>query len=497
MGDVRGFIKFERSASKYRPVEERIGDYNEVNITIPVEELTEEGARCMDCGTPFCHSLGCPLANLIPEWNDLVFRGKWEEAWMRLELTNNFPEITGRLCPAPCEESCTLSINRAPVSIKQIERAIIEKAFGEGWVIPRPPETETGRHIAIVGSGPSGLAAGQQLRRAGHRVTVFEKSDRPGGILMYGIPNFKLEKDILERRLDQLREEGVIFETDVEVGVDISARYLKKKFDAVLLAMGAGEPRDLDVPGRDLEGIVFALDYLSCATKGILEGKTSRYSGQEEQDSQREKKFLSAEGKRVLVIGGGDTGSDCVGTATRQGATSVTQIEILPKPMDWRESYNPQWPYWPKKLRKSSSHEEAERRGILKQEWSVTVKEFRGKRESGNNDMKTVGEAKLVRVEWKKSGNGYKPTEIPGSQFTIESDLVILAMGFLHVKHSKLLSELGLEFNERGNIKIDRHYMTSVPGIFAAGDSHTGASLIVRALNHGRRAASSIDSFLG
>jgi glutamate synthase (NADPH/NADH) small chain len=361
MGKATGFLEYIRKSFTYRPVVERLKDYKEFTLLQPEKELQKQGGRCMDCGIPFCHSMGCPVYNLIPEWNDLVYKGKWREAWQRLELTNNLPEITGRICPAPCETSCTLSINAAPVSIKQIELAIIEKAFSRGWVVPKPPPLETGKRVAVIGSGPAGLAAAQQLRRLGHTVIVFEKDSRIGGILRYGIPDFKLEKTVLERRLEQMKAEGVIFETNADIGEDLSARYIRQKYNAILLAMGAGEPRDLAVPGRGLENICFAMEYLSNVNK-YLAGDLKEHD------------IISAKGKKVLVIGGGDTGADCIGTANRQGAVSVHQFEILPKPPVWNKAYNPEWPAWPNILRTGSSHEEGcERR------WSVLTKQFTGR----------------------------------------------------------------------------------------------------------------------
>ena len=494
MGQITGFIEFGRIKNLYRDVEKRLDDYREVVLPVPEEDLLREGARCMDCGIPFCHSLGCPLNNLIPEWNDMIYRGKWYEAWQRLELTNNFPEITGRLCPALCEASCTLSINRNPVSIKQIELAVIERAFKEGWVVPVIPERETGKRIAVVGSGPSGLAAAQILRRLGHRVSVFEKSEKTGGILRYGIPDFKLEKEVLERRLKQMEAEGVEFETDVVIGEDLSVRYLRRKFDAVLLALGAGQPRDIDVPGREGRGknekVLFALEYLKQSNLYV--------SG-----DRGEKEMTSAEGKNVLVIGGGDTGSDCVGTALRQGADFITQVEILPRPVLWNNPYNPGWPSWPKIFRASTSHEEGEFKGKLKREWSVLLKDI------GRSEYGRGLDARFIRIKWeapgtsagKSSGTSGKSggppfSGIKGSDFVIKTDLILLAMGFVHVEHSRLLKDLNVALDARGNIKIDPQYQTSETGVFAAGDAHSGASLVVRAINHGRKAAFSIDSFL-
>ena len=472
MGKPTGFLDYERKTGSYRPVEERIHDYRELYETAPEDELRKQGARCMDCGVPFCHSIGCPVINLIPEWNDAIYRGQWREAFDRLELTNNLPEVTGRVCPAPCETSCTLSINSSPVSIKQIELAIIERAFEEGWVTPRPPVHETGKRIAVIGSGPAGLSAAQQLRRAGHRVTVFEKSPKVGGLLRYGIPDFKLEKRVLDRRIEQMAAEGVEFEANVNVGEDISARYLRRKYEVVLLANGAGIPRDLPVPGRGLEGVHFAMEYLTLSNMhvdGLVSGEA----------------VISAEGKHVLVIGGGDTGSDCVGTANRQGAKSVYQIEILPKPREWSEPFNPEWPEWPAILRTSTSHEEG-----CERDWAVSTHSFEGDR--------MVEKATFARVEWSKPEPGERPkmTELPGSSFTRDVDLVLLCMGFVHVEHGRLIEDLGVKVDQRGNIIVSESQMTTVDGVFAAGDSHNGASLVVRAINFGRNAAAGIDDYL-
>ncbi len=488
MGKPTGFLEYSRLSSRYRPVEERIHDYREIVLPVEEQELKREGARCMDCGTPFCHSFGCPVINLIPEWNDAVYKDRWYEAWCRLEMTNNFPEITGRVCPAPCEASCTLAINDHPVSIKEIERAIIERAFQEGWVEPRKPLRETGKRVAVIGSGPAGLAAAQNLRRRGHQVSLFEKADRIGGILRYGIPDFKLEKWVLDRRLEQMAAEGVEFETEVVIGEDLSVRYLRRKYDAIVLALGAGRPRDLPVSGRGYEGIHFAMDFLTQSNKAV--------AGDPEPEE-----VISAAGKRVLVIGGGDTGADCVGTAIRQKARSVTQIEILPKPREWNKPWNPQWPYWPNILRSSTSHQEG-----CERLWSINTIQFTG----GYDPW--VQKAHLNKVEWKAderprtAGSGgtgsavtaprLRPVEIPGSEFELDVDLVLLAMGFVHVEHGPLIEQLGIDLDPRGNIAVDGGYQTSEPGIFAAGDCHSGASLVVRAIDHGRRAAAATDEYL-
>lgn len=473
MGKPVGFLEYGRLETRYRSVEERIRDWREIPLAPGVQELAREGARCMDCGAPFCHALGCPLGNLIPEWNDAVCRGRWQEAWLRLEMTNPFPELTGRLCPAPCETSCTLSISDSPVAIRQLELAISERAFAEGWVQAHHPPRETGRRVAVIGSGPAGLSAAQGLRRQGHTVSLFEKSGRIGGLLRYGIPDFKLDKRVLERRLGQLAAEGVEFEAGVDIGEDLSARYLLKKFDALVLALGAGRPRDLPVPGRGNEGIHFALEYLTQAN--LL------CAGQLQAD-----RAVSARGKRVLVVGGGDTGADCVGTAVRQGARSVHQVEILPRPRDWNGEHNPDWPRWPARLRSSTSHQEG-----CTRDWAVSVTQF-----SGGNDP-WVRQAHLARVEWKQGDSGRpEPVEVPGSEFNLEVELVLLAMGFLHPEHGRLLEELGIALDPQGNVAVDADYRTSRPGVYACGDAATGASLVVSAIAHGVKAAHSVGAAL-
>ncbi len=473
MGKSDGFLEYDRCLSPKRSVPERLKDSREIPRPLLNEEIKKQGARCMDCGVPFCQALGCPVYNLIPEWNDAVYRGQWHDAFERLSLTNNLPEVTGRVCPAPCEAACTLAINCAPVTIEQIELSIIEKAFAEGWVKPEPPKKETGKKIAVVGSGPAGLSAAQQLRRKGHHVTLYEKSSRIGGLLRFGIPDFKLEKWVLDRRIEQMKAEGVHFETNVDVGVSLSAEEMRKNFDAVLLTMGAGAPRDLKVPGRELSGVHYAMEFLTLSNK-VLSGEIPAEG------------VLSAKGKTVLVIGGGDTGSDCVGTSNRQGAKKVFQFEILPKPREWKEPWNPSWPQWPLILRTSTSHEEG-----CERDWGITTKKFSGK------DGK-VQEVHCMRVEWEldKTTGQYSMKEIAGSEFVLQADLVFLAMGFVHVEHSRLLTDLGVQFDARGNVQTNGGFMSSSTGVFAAGDTVRGASLVVWAISQGRQAAEAIDGFL-
>lgn len=464
MGKIRGFLDYPRVTPAYRPVPERLMDYREVATRLPDEALQQQAGRCIDCGIPFCHAMGCPLYNLIPEWNDAVYRGQWRDALQRLDMTNNFPEITGRICPAPCEAACTLAINDGPVTVRLNELAIIERGFAEKAVLPLPSLVKTGRRVAIVGSGPAGLAAAQQLARLGHEVVVWEKAKRPGGLLRYGIPNFKLEKWVIDRRLEQMAAEGVQFETGVNVGEDISAAYLRRSFDAILITCGTEVPRDLTVPGRELAEIYFAMDFLGNSNR-TQEGEAPDGSG------------ISAKGKSVLVIGGGDTGSDCVGTANRQGAREVHQFELLPIPREWSEPWNPEWPYWPRIVRKSSSHEEG-----CQLQWSVVTKRFEGKGGS-------VAKVSAAQVVWKDVNGRQVFEEVPGSDFSLDADLVILAMGFTGIVHGKLIYELGVQLSASGTIAVDDKYMSSVPGVFAAGDAVTGPSLVVRAIWQGRQAA--------
>ncbi len=463
-------MEFGRETPKRRPIKKRVHDWLEVYEDFPVETLKAQAGRCMDCSIPFCHQ-GCPLGNIIPDWNDLVYRDQWRRAIDRLHATNNFPEFTGRLCPAPCEASCVLGINDDPVTIKQVELSIIEHAFQEGWVKAEPPQELSGKTVAVVGSGPAGMACSQQLARAGHAVTLFERADRIGGLLRYGIPDFKMEKRFLDRRMRQMEEEGVIFRPSVNVGVDIDASDLVKEFDAVCLSGGATWPRDLEVPGRELKGAHFAMDYLPLQNK--------RNAGDEIPDSD----FISAKGKRVIILGGGDTGADCLGTVHRQGAKEVLQYEILPRPPDERPDDNP-WPTWPNIYRVSSAHEEG---GI--RDYSILTKRLSG-------DNGTLKRLHGVRVEFVREDGRMNMKEVPGSEFEHEVDLLLLAMGFLGPERPGMLEQLGVELTERGNVQCDRNMMTSVPGVFAAGDMYHGQSLIVWAIREGRDTARGIDSYL-
>jgi glutamate synthase (NADPH/NADH) small chain len=473
MGKPTGFLELEREKTPYRPVEARLKDWKLVQCDFTEDQARHQGARCMDCGIPFCND-GCPLGNIIPDWNDLVYRDKWEDALQRLHSTNNFPEFTGMVCPAPCEAACVLGINADPVTIKQIEWEISRRGWDEGWIKPVKPERRSGRSVAVVGSGPAGLAAAQQLNRAGHTVTVFEKSDRIGGLLRYGIPGFKLEKWILDRRLEQMREEGVAFQTGVHVGLDLGASELRKGFDAVLLCTGSEQPRNLPIEGRELGGIHFAMEFL---TQQNRRDAGDRVAPEEE---------ILATGKHVVVLGGGDTGSDCVGTAHRQGARSVSSIELLERPPDERSSTTP-WPMWPLMLRSSSSHQEGGDR-----EFAVLTKRFEG--EGGR-----VARLHAVRVRFgTPDASGRSPMEeIPGSEFSVPADLVLLAMGFVHPAHEGLLEDLGVKLDPLGNVKGDtRSFTTSEPGVFAAGDCRRGQSLVVWAVWEGREAARAVDRYL-
>jgi glutamate synthase (NADPH) small chain len=468
MGKVTGFIEFTRELPQRRPVTERVNDYFEIYKPFPQEAVQTQAARCMDCGVPFCHT-GCPVNNIIPDWNDFVYRDRWKDAIRQLHATNNFPEFTGRICPAPCEAACVLGINEPPVTIKNIEKSIVEHAFKEGWVKPEPSEFRTGKCIAVIGSGPAGMAASQQLARAGHDVTLFEKWDRIGGLLRYGIPDFKMEKWLIDRRMEQMTAEGVKFVTNAHVGVNVPIEDLKKDFDVILLTGGAEQPRNLKVPGRELKGVHFAMEFLPQQNK-VVAG--------DHLDSQ-----ILATGKHVIIIGGGDTGADCVGTSHRQKAKSVTQFEIMPRPPEERSSLTP-WPLWPLQLRVESSHEEGGKR-----DWSINTVKFSGD-ENGN-----VKKLHAIRVSPPP-----KFEAMAGTEFELDADLVLLAMGFTGPVRQglveRLVEQLGVEVNVRGNVATDDNYQTSIPNVFAAGDLRRGQSLVVWAIAEGRKAARAIDLHL-
>jgi glutamate synthase (NADPH) small chain len=464
MGKVSGFLEYSRETPERRPPAERINDWFEIYNPFPEDKIRLQGARCMDCGIPFCHT-GCPVQNIIPDWNDLVWHGRWREASRVLHSTNNFPEFTGRICPAPCEAACVLGINEPPVTIKNVEKTIVDRAWDEGWIVPELPPTRTGKRVAVVGSGPAGMAAAQQLARAGHTVTLFEKADRIGGLLRYGIPNFKMEKHLIDRRIEQMRAEGVEFVVNAHVGKNVPVKELRRDYSAILLTGGAEHPRDLKVPGRDLKGIHFAMDFLPQSNK-VCEGDT--VSGQ-----------ILATGKRVVIIGGGDTGADCLGTSHRHKAAHISQFELMPKPPDERAPHTP-WPLWPMQLRVESSHEEG---GI--RDWSVNTVRFSG--DANGNVAKLHG----VRV-----GPAPKFEAIPASEFEMDVDLVLLAMGFTGPVRSGMLDELGVAIDGRGNVTTNENYMSSVSGVFAAGDMRRGQSLVVWAIAEGRKAARGIDEFL-
>ena len=473
MGDPKGFLKVKRDEQQYRPVCERVKDYGDVVRPRGDAQTREQASRCMDCGTPFCH-WGCPVGNYIPEWNDLMWNGHWSRAFELLEATNDFPEFTGRVCPAACEYACVLGINDDAVTIRENELALVEHAFNRGYIAPRAPGVRTNRNVAVIGSGPAGLACAAQLNRAGHYVTVFEKDGKPGGILRYGIPDFKLEKWVIDRRIALMEQEGVKFLTSVEAGKDYGVEKLLQKYDAVCLATGSRVPRDLKIEGRELKGIHFAMDYLVQSNRRV-EGAAIP-----------EEELIDARGKKVAVIGGGDTGSDCVGTAHRQGASCVVQIELLPRPEECRAEDQP-WPSYPLLLKTTSSHEEGGER-----HWSILTKKF-----TGRNGR--IEKLECVKVEFEKpEGGNTCPAmkEVPGSGFEIEADLVILAVGFVHPEHKGLLAGLGVELDERGNVSSDSDYMTSVDKVFTAGDSRRGQSLVVWAISEGRKAARGIDKFL-
>jgi len=470
MGKITGFLEIERELPSRRPVAERLRDWRELEGKLPEDKLREQGARCMDCGIPFCHK-GCPLGNIIPDWNDLVYRGRWRPAIDRLHSTNNFPEFTGRVCPAPCEEACVLNLNNDPVTIKLIEKQIIDHAWKEGWVVPHIPTARTGKTIAVVGSGPAGLGCAQQLARAGHWVTVFERADRIGGLLRYGIPDFKLEKLLVDRRVQQMEAEGVTFCPNTNVGVDYPVDRLRQEFEVVVLAGGATASRDLPVPGRELEGIHLAMEYLPQQNKVVAGDTVSRQ--------------ITAQGKRVVILGGGDTGSDCLGTANRQGAISVHQFELLPQPPDARTDGVAPWPYWPMILRTSSSHEE----GVFR-DWSINTKRFSG------DEQGRVQKLHAVRLEWVNDNGRPVMKEIAGSEFELECDLVLLALGFVGPERRGMLTDLGVQLDQRGNVAVDDEYMSSVPGVFSCGDMRRGQSLVVWAIWEGRECARGVDKFL-
>ncbi|MCT7994952.1 glutamate synthase subunit beta [Laspinema olomoucense] len=487
MGKPTGFLEFLRELpSELNPLD-RIGNWDEFHLHMEEDKLRTQAARCMDCGTPFCHTgtlisgmaSGCPVNNLIPEWNDLVYRGLWHEALDRLHKTNNFPEFTGRVCPAPCEGSCVLGITNPPVTIKNIENTIADKGWDEGWITPEPPEKRTGKKVAVIGSGPAGLAAAAQLNRVGHEVTVYERADRPGGLLMYGIPNMKLDKEqVVLRRIKLLEDEGVKFVCNTEVGKDITAQQLMQEYDAVILCTGATKPRDLPIEGRDLQGIYFAMDFLTGNTKAVL-------------DRHKNGSFISAEGKDVVIIGGGDTGTDCVGTSVRHGCNSVVQLEILPKPPETRASNNP-WPEWPKVYKLDYGQEEAAAKfGADPRVYTTTATKFEG------DDKGRVKAVHTVVVEWLKDEQGrYTPKPVPGTEKVVPTQLVLLAMGFLGPEQP-LLDSLGLERDARSNVKAEHeNYTTSLPGVFAAGDCRRGQSLVVWAINEGRGVARECDRYL-
>jgi glutamate synthase (NADPH/NADH) small chain len=471
MGKVTGFLEIQRAKQPTRPVQERTRDWREVYLPYAEAEITQQTARCMDCGIPFCHQ-GCPLGNLIPDWNDFVYRDRWHAALDRLHATNNFPEFTGRLCPAPCEGACVLGINNDPVTIKATEAAIIERAFHEGWVVAHPPEVRTGKRVAVVGSGPAGLAAADQLNRAGHWVTVFERADRIGGLLRYGIPEFKLEKRWVERRLGLMREEGVNFRTGCHIGVNVAVDELRTSCDAIVLAGGSTTPRDLPVPGRELKGIYFAMEYLTQQNRRC------------EGDAIPDEHFVTAQDKHVIIIGGGDTGADCLGTVHRQGARSAHQLELLSRPPDVRGPQNP-WPLWPNVFRVSSAHAEGGERL-----YSIATERFTG---DGDGRVRTLHAIQVQTIKTEK-GPAFEP--VSGSQFELKADLVLLAMGFVGPERHGMLEQLGVRVTDRGTVWRDDQWMTSVAGVFTAGDMQRGQSLIVWAIADGRSCARGVDAYL-
>jgi glutamate synthase (NADPH/NADH) small chain len=471
LGKITGFKEYPRETYGARPIQERVGDWREFVIPLAEDQLKVQGARCMDCGIPFCHE-GCPLGNYIPDWNDLVYTGDWKQALDRLHATNNFPEFTGRVCPAPCEASCVLNIHNNPVTIKQIEMSIADRGFDEKWIVPEPPATRTGKSVAVIGSGPAGMACAQQLNRAGHTVTLFERDDRIGGLLMYGIPDFKLEKATVQRRVDQMEAEGVILKPGTHIGVDVPAKTLLDEFDAVAICIGSTVPRELQVAGRELQGVMYAMDFLVPQNK--------RGWG----DTLPPERDITATGKNVVVLGGGDTGSDCLGTSIRQGAKHIVSLELMPEPPKERADDNP-WPEWPRIWRESSSHEEGGERMF-----SALTKRLEG--EDGR-----VKRLHAVKVEWTRGDDG-KPrmSEVPGSEFVLDADLVLLAMGYLHPATAAFVEDFGLELDARGNVRAGADKMTSRPGVFVAGDASRGQSLVVWAIAEGRDAAREIDRYL-
>lgn len=479
MGKPTGFLEFTRELPKKRAPQERIHDYKEIEMPFTEADSQKQAARCMDCGTPFCHS-GCPLGNIIPEFNDAVYEQNWAYAYEILSSTNNFPEFTGRICPAPCESSCVLGINKPPVAIEFLEKSIIEAAFAKGLVTPQVPAMRTGKKVAVVGSGPAGLAAAAQLNKAGHSVTVFERADQIGGLLRYGIPDFKLEKWVIDRRLQVMEDEGVVFKTNTNVGVDIKAKELMEQFDLVMLTGGSTVPRDLPIPGRELKGVHFAMEFLSQQNKRVSERPVEK----DHQGASYEHGDLWATGKNVVVIGGGDTGSDCVGTSNRHGAATVTQIELMPMPPKERAESTP-WPNWPMMLRTSTSHEEG-----CDRYWSINTKAFIG---DENGNLKGL---RIVDLEWKSVNGRMQMVEVPGSERDMPCELALLAAGFLHPQHQGLLDELGVEYDERGNVKATNYQTTTNPKVFAAGDMRRGQSLVVWAISEGREAARQADIYL-
>jgi glutamate synthase (NADPH/NADH) small chain len=470
MADINGFLKIKRKEAGNRPLNERIQDFSEVEQVLNSEDRMLQASRCMDCGIPFCH-WGCPVDNLIPEWNDLLYKGDWRGAYLRLAATNNFPEYTGRICPAPCEHACVLNINQEPVTIRENEVAIVEKAFSEGYIKPEPPEIRTGKKVAVIGSGPAGMAAADLLNKNGHLVTLFEKDEKAGGLLRFGIPDFKLSKAIIDRRLNLMTEEGILIKTGITAGKDIAGKELLDQFDAICITIGAGHPRSLPVAGSEFDGIHFAMDFLTAQNK-VNAGQLTAADN-----------HINAGGKRVLVIGGGDTGSDCVGTAIRQKALSVTQIEILPKPPEKRTPDNP-WPYWGKILKTSTSHEEG-----CERFWNISTLRFVG-------DGKITRGTEVEDVIWESENGKYIMKPVPGTKRVIECDMVLLALGFVHPVLDGLLTELGVELDNRKNVSVNNSMTTNIPKVFAAGDTISGASLVVNAIASGRKVAKQIDLFL-